>query len=42
MLVRLPNGSYESIDFRESAPAAAHENMFKDNTQGAVTGGLAR
>ena len=42
MLIRLPNGTYDSIDFRESAPAAASENMFKDNTRGAVSGGLAR
>ena len=40
-IVRSPNGSYEVIDFREAAPAAAYENMFKGNRQGAITGGLA-
>ncbi|KAK7416248.1 hypothetical protein QQX98_005319 [Neonectria punicea] len=40
MLVRDQNGSYESIDFRESAPGAAHENMYKDNVLASVHGGL--
>ncbi|GAB1203828.1 hypothetical protein APSETT445_002468 [Aspergillus pseudonomiae] len=40
-LVRAPNGSYEFIDFRETAPAAAFEEMFKNNTGGSTTGGLA-
>jgi gamma-glutamyltranspeptidase/glutathione hydrolase len=42
MLVRSSNGSYEVIDFRETAPAAAHEDMFLNNTLGSVFGGLAR
>lgn len=42
MLVRSSNGTYEVIDFRETAPAAAHENMFKDNIRGSMFGGLAR
>lgn len=42
MLIRAPNGTYEFIDFRETAPAAAFEDMFKNNTKGAVYGGLAR
>ena len=42
MLIRSPNSTYESIDFRESAPGAAFENMFKDNVKGALVGGLAR
>lgn len=42
MIVRAPNGTYEFIDFRETAPAAAFENMYKNNTQASLTGGLAR
>lgn len=42
MLIRAPNGSYESIDFRETAPAAASENMFSGNINAAKYGGLAR
>lgn len=41
-LIRAPDGSYEAIDFREAAPAAAYEEMFRNNTQAAVYGGLAR
>ncbi|CAG8095505.1 unnamed protein product [Penicillium salamii] len=41
MVIRAPNGTYEFIDFRETAPAAAFEDMFKNNTKGAVYGGLA-
>jgi gamma-glutamyltranspeptidase/glutathione hydrolase len=41
MLVRAPNGSYEFIDFRETAPAAAFEDMYKNNEQASITGGLA-
>ncbi|KAF1914936.1 gamma-glutamyltranspeptidase-like protein [Ampelomyces quisqualis] len=41
MLVRDPNGTYEFIDFRETAPAAAFEDMFKNNEQASLTGGLA-
>lgn len=40
-LVRSPNGTFESIDFRETAPAAAHVDMFKDNVEGSIHGGLA-
>lgn len=42
MLVRSSNGSYESIDFRESAPASAWQDMYKDNVDGSLYGGLAR
>jgi gamma-glutamyltranspeptidase / glutathione hydrolase len=42
MLVRSANGSYETIDFRETAPAAAFEDMYEDNEQASLTGGLAR
>jgi gamma-glutamyltranspeptidase / glutathione hydrolase len=41
MLVRDADGQYESIDFRETAPAAACENMYKDYTIGSIIGGLA-
>ena len=41
-LARAANGSYETIDFRETAPAAAHENMFEGNVLGSLFGGLAR
>lgn len=42
LLVKSPNNTFEFIDFREAAPAAAFENMFKNNTDGSTTGGLAR
>ncbi|KAK4210023.1 hypothetical protein QBC37DRAFT_429447 [Rhypophila decipiens] len=40
MLVRDKNGRYEAIDYRESAPAAAHLDMYKDNPNASVTGPL--
>lgn len=40
MLVRDAHGNYETIDFRESAPAAAFENMYQGNAMGSVVGGL--
>ncbi|RSL90620.1 hypothetical protein CEP51_000661 [Fusarium floridanum] len=40
MLVRDEKGNYEAIDFRESAPAAAHENMYQGNVEGSIHGGL--
>ncbi|MCJ1309979.1 hypothetical protein MMC25_003640 [Agyrium rufum] len=40
-LVRASNGSYESVDFREAAPAAAFESMYQGNEQGSIVGGLA-
>lgn len=42
MLVRSSNGTYEFIDFRETAPAAAYENMYTNNTRASLYGGLAR
>jgi gamma-glutamyltranspeptidase len=42
MLVRAPNGSFEFIDFRETAPAAAFQDMYKNNTEASIYGGLAR
>lgn len=41
MLVRDSYSHYEAIDFRETAPDAAYENMFKNNINGSVFGGLA-
>lgn len=41
MLVRDSYGQYEAIDFRETAPVAAYENMYKNNIEGSVFGGLA-
>lgn len=40
-LVRDAEGNYETVDFREAAPAAAFEDMYKGNLAGAVVGGLA-
>lgn len=42
MIVRASNGSYEFIDFRETAPAAATKNMFTANPDLSIFGGLAR
>ena len=41
-LARSVNGSYVSIDFREMAPGAAYQDMFKDNVLGSIFGGLSR
>ncbi|KAK0706497.1 gamma-glutamyltranspeptidase [Lasiosphaeria miniovina] len=41
MLVRDKHGRYEVIDYRETAPAAAHKNMYKNNPDASVLGGLA-
>ncbi|KAJ9144682.1 Gamma-glutamyltransferase 1 [Pleurostoma richardsiae] len=41
MIVRSSNGSYEFIDFRETAPAAAFEDMYTNNTAASLYGGLA-
>ncbi|KAF4624466.1 hypothetical protein G7Y89_g13705 [Cudoniella acicularis] len=44
MLVRSKNGSYEFVDFREMAPAAAFESMYSpplSNTNLSLYGGLA-
>ncbi|KAK2001865.1 gamma-glutamyltranspeptidase [Colletotrichum falcatum] len=40
-VVRDADGNYESVDFREAAPAAAFQDMYKDNVEGSVRGGLA-
>lgn len=40
-LIRDRNGEYEVVDFRESAPSAASEDMYEGNAAGSVTSGLA-
>ena len=40
MIIRDSNGTVETIDFRETAPAAAHKNMFNGNETLAKHGGL--
>ncbi|KAI0449036.1 gamma-glutamyltranspeptidase [Xylaria acuta] len=40
-LIRDESGEYTVIDYRESAPAAAFEDMYRDNVKGSVFGGLA-
>jgi gamma-glutamyltranspeptidase/glutathione hydrolase len=42
MLVRGSDGTYEDIDFRESAPAAYYQDMYNDDPMTSVFGGLAR
>ena len=42
MLIRSPNGTHEFVDFREIAPAAAYEDMYENNTDASIFGGLAR
>ncbi|KAI1760603.1 gamma-glutamyltranspeptidase [Hypoxylon sp. FL1150] len=39
-LVRDGEGNYTVIDYRESAPSSAHEDMYRDNVMGSVFGGL--
>lgn len=41
MLVRSSNGSFEFIDFRETAPAAAFETMYSEDDSLSLYGGLA-
>ncbi|KAB5566235.1 gamma-glutamyltransferase 1 [Coniochaeta sp. 2T2.1] len=41
MIVRSKNGGYEYVDFRETAPAAAFEDMYRNNTDASLYGGLA-
>jgi gamma-glutamyltranspeptidase / glutathione hydrolase len=40
MLVRDGKGNYETIDFRESAPAAAFEDMYKHDVNASIRDGL--
>ncbi|KAF2429864.1 gamma-glutamyltranspeptidase [Tothia fuscella] len=41
MVVRRSDGEYENIDFRETAPMAADEDMFLGNVNGSIVSGLA-
>ncbi|KAK4198481.1 gamma-glutamyltranspeptidase [Triangularia verruculosa] len=41
MLVRDELGRYEVIDYRETAPASAHRDMYKHDRNASVIGGLA-
>lgn len=41
MVIRHPNGTSHSINFREMAPGAAHRDMFNSDPLKAQTGGLA-
>ncbi|KAL7787758.1 gamma-glutamyltranspeptidase [Trichoderma ceciliae] len=40
-MLRDADGEYEAIDFREAAPAAAFEDMYKNNVSASTRGGLA-
>jgi gamma-glutamyltranspeptidase/glutathione hydrolase len=42
MLVRGSDGSYDSIDFRETAPAAGFQDMYNKNPNASMDGGMAR
>ncbi|KFY27231.1 hypothetical protein V493_03633 [Pseudogymnoascus sp. VKM F-4281 (FW-2241)] len=39
MLVRNETGEYEDVDFRETAPSAAYEDMYANFTIGSIVGG---
>lgn len=41
MLVRGANGTYEFIDFRETAPASYYQDMYVNDTDLSLYGGLA-
>ncbi|KAH8899688.1 gamma-glutamyltranspeptidase [Thozetella sp. PMI_491] len=41
LLVRDQHGRYESLDYREAAPAAAHRDMYNGSDLGSLIGGLA-
>jgi gamma-glutamyltranspeptidase len=41
MLVRAPNGTRETIDFRERAPMLGNETMYVQNINLSLYGGLA-
>jgi gamma-glutamyltranspeptidase / glutathione hydrolase len=41
MIVRAPNGTYTFIDFRETAPAAYFQDMYDNNVNLSLFGGLA-
>jgi len=39
--IRSAKGVYEIVDFRETAPAAAFQDMYINNTEASLYGGLA-
>lgn len=41
-VLRTPDGEYETVDFREKAPAKAFEEMYKEDEDLSIYGGLAR
>ncbi|KAF2733872.1 gamma-glutamyltransferase 1 [Polyplosphaeria fusca] len=41
MNIRSQNGTYEIVDFRETAPAAAFQDMYNNNSDASLFGGLA-
>lgn len=41
MLVRDRHGRYETIDYRETAPAAADRDMYENEPNASIVGGLA-
>lgn len=41
MLVRDSQGRYESVDYRETAPAAASQDMYREDPDASVFGALA-
>ena len=42
VLSRTPNGIFESVDYRETAPDAANEMKDNGNENASLVGGLAR
>lgn len=42
LLLRTSDGKYEFVDMRETAPAAASQDMYNDNEDLSIYGGLAR
>lgn len=42
LVLRTDKGEYETVDFRETAPAAAFEEMYKEDEELSRKGGLAR
>lgn len=42
VLIRTTDGGYQAFNFRETAPAAADEDMFVDDPNTSLLGGLAR
>lgn len=40
MIVRGSNGDYEDIDFRETMDASGYQDMYENNVNGSIFGGL--